>query len=81
MKVWQHDPPEPLRYFVESRSEPETPHFVDLCDLFCSCGNWKFQRGDAVDKIPCLHIEAAIEHWAVETLVEIRRLTTPDHGL
>lgn len=75
MKVWQHEPPELLRYFVESRSEPESPHLVDLFDWRCSCDDWRFRCQADPEAAPCDHIDAALREFALSTLGDIRRLT------
>lgn len=74
MKVWQHEPPELLRYFVESRSGGE-PHLVDLLDWRCSCDDWRFRCQPNPEQPPCDHMEAALREWALQTLGDIRSVT------
>jgi hypothetical protein len=80
MKVSQHEPPELLRYFVESRSDPENPHLVDLLDWQCSCDDWRFRCQADPQAKPCDHILAALQEWSLQTLGAIRALTETRHG-
>lgn len=57
-----------LHYLVESLSEPETPHTVDLerqddDPYFCSCA--KFNKNTHHYGRPCQHIRAAVLHATI----------------
>lgn len=80
MKVWQHEPPELLRYFVESRSDPDNPHLVDLFEWQCGCKDWQFRCQSDPQAEPCDHILAALQEWGLQTLGTIRGLTPRYNG-
>jgi hypothetical protein len=76
-------PGELLRYRVESWSNPDEPHLVDLaeheCSGACSCESFSFTKSKAIKEgkplhtrlTQCRHVRAARRFFAVKLLREI----------
>lgn len=73
MKVWTIPGEHALRYHVESRSDPQNPHLVDLAAHdgygMCDCKRWQCVIWPAVRdrthrrhvrKTTCAHVRAAL---------------------
>lgn len=80
MKVKRHDPPELLRYWVQSESNPTHWYLVDLLDFECDCMDFQCRKKPDPDRVPCKHIHAALEEFALDVLGKIRRLTETRDG-
>ena len=80
-----------MRYYVQSRSDPEHPHLVDLSSFGgfgqCSCKNWSCRVWPEVrdkthpaltSKTTCRHIRAALTYLLRLTLKELIRRYAPE---
>ena len=74
---------EPLRYLVESWSDPTRPYLVDLAENHgngaCSCKDFVTRRQPAIRQgsplftraTSCRHVVAARKHFTIKTLTDI----------
>ena len=67
------------RYLVQSSSNPEQEHLVDLLEHFCGCGDYTCRRRvyeeNTGKKYLCKHIREAREFFLNEILEQLRQET------
>lgn len=91
LKVFPIEGENALRYRVQSRSDPEHPHLVDLSSFGgygqCSCKNWQCRvwpqiRDKSVrplePKATCAHVRAALGWLLRATLHSLINTYAPD---
>lgn len=83
---------EALRYHVQSWSDPQHPHLVDLSEHGgngeCSCKDFATRRWPAIrdgatlftDETSCRHIKAARWYWMKHSLEDAAKLLNKQKG-